>query len=805
MKISYHWLKDFIKIEESPEQIANILTATGLEVEGIEKYEPIKGGLEGLVIGEVMECSQHPNADKLSLTKVDIGEAELASIVCGAPNVATGQKVIVATVGCTLYPSSGEPFKIKKSKIRGEASEGMICAEDEIGLGSSHAGIMVLDTNLPNGTPAVQYFDLPNDVVLEIGLTPNRADAASHLGVSRDLKAVLGREICLPAIPNLPKAASQSKVEVLVEDTEGSIRYSGISISGVKVTESPEWLKHRLQAIDLEPINNIVDITNYVLHELGQPLHAFDQSKITTGKVVVKTLAANTPFVTLDKKQRKLGAGDLMICNGDEPMCIAGVFGGINSGVTESTTEIFLESACFHPGRIRSTANHHGLKTDASFRFERGTDPEITLKAMWRAASLICEIAGGKIASDVIDIYPNPVAKPVIEVSYKNIDRLIGKVLPREEIKRILVALDFELSKESDLGFTVLAPTYRVDVTREADVIEEILRIYGLDNIELAPKNQTEYLAEFPKVDSSRLQQDISNILAGMGYSEIMTNSLTKPDYSQKIDGFDPNENVEILNKLSEELGVMRQHLAFTGMDVLAHNLNHRQWNLKLYEFGKTYKKLSDGSYHEQEKLVIYLVGNKSEENWIEKERRAAFHDLYQVVSNILVKLNQRDLQTTPTKNPMYAYALDLANKGGSLALLGQLHPKVGKLAGIKEEVFMADIDWQELLSQFNENTKLQEVSKFPEVRRDLSLVVDKKVSFSDIQQIVSRKEFWLVKKVNVFDVYEGDKIESGKKAYALSFILQDSQRTLNEKDIDKTMARLIKLFENDLFALIRK
>ncbi len=805
MKISYHWLKDFIKIEESPEQIANILTATGLEVEGIEKYEPIKGGLEGLVIGEVIECSPHPNADKLSLTKVAIGEAELVSIVCGAPNVTKGQKVIVATIGSTLYPSSGEPFKIKKSKIRGEASEGMICAEDEIGLGASHAGIMALNTALPNGTAATEYFDLPNDIVFEIGLTPNRADAASHLGVSRDLKAVLAREICLPSIPNLPKATTQSKLEVIVEDTEGSIRYSGISISGVKVSESPDWLKHRLQSIDLEPINNVVDITNYVLHELGQPLHAFDQSKITSGRVYVKTLAANTPFVTLDEKQRKLSAGDLMICNGDEPMCIAGVFGGINAGVTENTSVIFLESACFHPGRIRSTANYHSLKTDASFRFERGTDPEMTTKALWRAATLICEIAGGEIASELIDIYPNPIAKPIIDLSYRNIDRLIGKVLPREEIQRILIGLDFELSNQHEAGFTVLSPTYRVDVSREVDVIEEILRIYGLDNIELAPKNQTEFLAEFPKVDSSRLQQDISNILAGMGYSEIMTNSLTKPDFSQKIDGFDPNENVEILNKLSEELGVMRQHLAFTGMEVLAHNLNHRQRNLKLYEFGKTYKKLADGSYQEREKLTIYLVGDKNEENWTEKERKATFHDLYQVVSNVLIKLNQRDLQSNPYKNAMYGYALDVMNTAGSLAVLGQLHPKVGKLAGIKEEVFMADIDWQELLSQFDENTKLQKVSKFPEVRRDLSLVVDKKVSFSDIQQIVGRKEFGLVKKVNVFDVYEGDKIENGKKAYALSFILQDRERTLNEKDIDKTMARLIKLFENDLLALIRK
>jgi phenylalanyl-tRNA synthetase beta chain len=776
-----------------------------LEVEGIELFESIKGGLEGLVIGRVVFCEKHPNADKLSLCKVDVGAEDPLSIVCGAPNVAEGQKVVVAMVGSTLYPTEGDPIKIKKGKIRGEISEGMICAEDEIGIGTSHDGIMVLNTELPEGSPAAAYFLPETDFVYEIGLTPNRTDAMSHMGVARDLKAVLQRELSIPELHHgkvsIP-TPNQIDVKVL---SPACVRYSGLSITGLKVGPSPNWLQNRLRAIGLEPINNVVDITNYVLHGFGQPLHAFDQDKITSRTIEVKHLEEGTKFITLDGKERKLSARDLMICNGDEPMCIGGVFGGLHSGVSSTTTTIFLESACFEAGSIRSTSKYHGLKTDASFRFERGTDPNGTLPALLYAAKLLEEIAGGTVCSEIIDLYPQPINPVHILISRKNLDRLIGIHIPSEEVERILAALDFIILNGSANGWELEVPSYRVDVTREADVIEEVLRIYGLDQVPMDAHNSTDYLAEFPVVDRDGLRKDISQNLVGNGWSEIMTNSLCKPIYAEKINNFVPEENVEILNKLSEDLAVLRQHLSFTGLETIAYNLAHRQDNLRLFEFGKTYKKTGDRSYHEEEMLVLYLTGMFSEEHWSTPSRPVSYHDLFAVVLRLLHNLHVKVTEQKPFQSGLYAYGLELITNGQTVAKVGMLHPKAGKIAGVKNEVFMAEIAWDQILSTYKANTHIEMVSKYPEVRRDLSLVVDKGISFSQIEQIVKHPSFGLVRRTSVFDVYEGDKLEEGKKAYALSFVLQDEKKTLTDKDIDRTMQRLMDVFEKELGAVIRK
>jgi phenylalanyl-tRNA synthetase beta chain len=615
MRISLNWLKQYILLPESAEKISALLTRSGLEVEHLEKIESVPGGMEGIVIGEVLTCSKHPDADKLSLTTVDIGNNTVVPIVCGAPNVAAGQKVIVATVGATLYPTGGEPFKIKKAKIRGEVSEGMICAEDEIGVGTSHAGIIVANTDLPNGTPASVYYNLEPDYIFEIGLTPNRADAASHVGVIRDLKALLNRPYVLPSVENFRIAAPGNPFDVRVEEPAGCTRYSGLTISGLTVKESPEWLKRRLQSIGLSPINNVVDITNFVLHELGQPLHAFDAAHITGKQVLVKTLPQDTPFVTLDKQTRKLQSFDLIICNATEPMCIAGVFGGITSGVTSETKAIFLESACFSPAYIRKTSQYHNLKTDASFRFERGTDPNNTVYALKRAALLIQEVAGGEITSDIVDIYPEPVGEREIPMLYKHIDRLIGKSIERPVIHTILANLDIGVQNENEVGFTAIVPPYRVDVLREADVIEEILRIYGYDNIELPPYQHSSFLAEFPVTDKNKLQAKISSLLADNGFYEIITNSLTKPAYTQKFSAIANGQDIEILNKLSEDLGVIRQTLLFSGMEVLVFNLNRRQKILKLFEFGTIYYK-QEGKYIEKSRLGLLPVINRQKAGW---------------------------------------------------------------------------------------------------------------------------------------------------------------------------------------------
>lgn len=786
-------------------ETSDILTATGLEVEGIDKFESIKGGLEGLVLGEVLSCEKHPNADKLSLTTVDIGNGSHSKIVCGAPNVAKGQKVIVAPVGSTIYPSDNEEgFTLAKAKIRGEVSEGMICSASEIGMSDDHTGIIVLDTAEKNGLPAINLFDVESDDVFEIGLTPNRADATSHIGVCRDLKAVIGQPVNWPSLDSFKVDNNDLPIEVIVEDSEGAPRYSGVTISNIEIKEGPEWLKNRLASIGLAPINNVVDITNYVLHSVGQPLHAFDYDEIIGKRVVVKTLSKGSKFTTLDEKVRELTSADLMICNEKEGMCIAGVFGGIKSGIKDSTKNIFLESAHFSTNYIRKSSLHHGLKTDASFRFERGTDPNLTVIALKWASILIKELANGTVSSEIIDIYPNPVKDFIVPVSFKNIDRLIGKSIGEKRIIEILESLDIRVSDKTEIGFIATVPPYRVDVQREADVIEEILRIYGYDNVELTEILRSDFLSDFPQQDKDDLQIRIGELMVSNGYYEIVTNSLTKPKYSNSIPTIDQTEDVEILNKLSEDLGVMRQSLLPNGLEVIAHNVNRRQKNLKLFEFGKTYKYQKD-KYKEDGILAIFLTGNKRAENWLEEEKKVEFHNLANAVYSCLDRLGISGYNSAVIEDGVWSSAIQLTYNEQVIGAFGWVNPQVLKVGEVSQEVLYAELFWNRLLKKSNQNVIYKEVPKYPEVRRDLSLVIDKKVSFDEIKQLTEKAERKLIKQVNVFSVYEGENIGKDKKAYAISFILQDENQTLKDKQIDNVMNRLISTFERDLSALIRK
>lgn len=809
MKISYNWLKQYINIPETAEEIGKVLTDTGLEVESVEPFETIKGGLKGLVIGEVLTCSKHPNADKLSVTTVNVGDRVLP-IVCGAANVAAAQKVVVALPGTTVHPTKGEPFTIKATKIRGEVSEGMICAEDEIGLGESHAGIMVLNTTAANGTPAAEYFNVQTDFVLEIGLTPNRADAASHIGVARDIKAAKKRNLTVPDVEAFKVENKNLTIPVEVENTEACPRYSAVTIAGVTVQESPEWLKNRLKSVGLTPINNIVDITNFVLHETGQPLHAFDADQVTGKKVIVKTLPAGTKFKTLDDKERTLTANDLMICNAAEPMCIAGVFGGIKSGISASTKNIFLESAYFAADYIRKTGMHHQLKTDASFRFERGTDPNLTVYALKRAALLIKEIAGGIISSDVVDIYPTKIENRLITVKDKHITRLIGKAIAREEIFAILENLEINIIQKEVDSFTVSVPPYRVDVVREADVIEEILRIYGFNNIELTETAGTDYLAEFPEKDINKFKRTLSSQLAANGFYEILTNSLTNAAYQKKHNLTFNGQPVEILNKLSEEQGILRQTMLFTGLEVCAYNINRKQSDLKLFEFGKIYWKNEAGDevtsrYTEEERLALYISGNIETENWQNKTRAVTYFDLAQQVSQLLEKANLGNLKQEKLTDPLFDYGMQVWKGNKEIGKLGKVKASLSKDFGIKQEIFYADLNTALLFRSANPKFVVQDVPKFPEVRRDLSLVLDKQVTFDEIRTLVLSTEKKLVKEIIAFDVYEGDKIPAGKKAYALGFILLDESKTLTDEEIEKAMSRLMGAFEGKMGAVIRK
>jgi phenylalanyl-tRNA synthetase beta chain len=806
MRISFDWLKQLIHIDKNAEEVGALLTGAGLEVEGIETFDVVQGGLEGIVLGEVLTCEPHPDADRLSVTTVDIGNGAPSQIVCGAPNVAVGQRVVVATVNSTLYPTGGESFKIKKSKIRGAASEGMICAEDEIGIGTSHAGIMVLDTDMPNGTPAAEFFGLGSDKVFEIGLTPNRADAASHYGVARDLQALTDAKAVQPSVEDFKVANTSRPVTVEVENAKACPRYAGITVSGMKVGPSPEWMQKRLRAIGLSPINNVVDVTNYVLHELGQPLHAFDADKIKGDKIIVKTMAEGTVFKTLDGVERKLQATDLMICDTEGPMAIGGVFGGEDSGVSDETTNIFIESAYFSPDWVRRTGMAHGLKTDASFRFERGTDPNMVLHALKRAALLMQEVAGGEVSSEIVDIYPEPIQNKTIYLGIKRAHMLIGQHIGTEHMKTILTDLGVDVTGETETHLKLSVPPFKVDVTREADVVEEILRIYGFNNIEVSEYMSSTYMARFPKPYAENITETISNYIADSGFHEIITNSITNSNYYKPAGEAEVASLVRVVNYNSEDLDVLRKSMVFSGLEVLRRNINRRQRDLKLFELGKVYEQLEDGSTKESRRLALYMAGNVTAESWKQPSSKISFHDLAGVVQNVLHKLNAGDYEVQPLQpNSYMRQGIAYTKNGTAVAELGPLDAGVTRFMEVKEQVWYAELNWDYLLKKYKDNLVAGELPKFPEVRRDLSLVLDKNVTFDQIRHIAFRTERKLLQDVNVFDVYEGDKIEAGKKAYAVSFTLLDKQQTLTDKGIDSTMNRLMQQFEKQLGALIRK
>jgi phenylalanyl-tRNA synthetase beta chain len=816
MKISYSWLKDYIKLEQSPEEICDILTQTGLEVGGLEEVETIKGGLQGLVIGEVVSCEAHPNSDHLSKTTVNIGTDEVLPIVCGAPNVAAGQKVVVATVGTTLYDGDNE-FQIKKSKIRGEVSMGMICAEDEIGLGKNHDGIMILDENAKVGTPAKDFFNVESDWVIEIDLTPNRIDGASHIGAARDLAAFLKKtqdiEYTKPSVEDFKVDNHDLQIPVEVANPEACPRYCGVTISGVEIKESPEWLQNRLKMIGLSPINNVVDITNYVLLETAQPLHAFDAAEITGKKVVVKTLPAKTKFVTLDEIERELDEKDLMICNAEEGMCIGGVFGGIKSGVKDTTTNIFLESACFDPVFIRKTARRHGLNTDASFRFERGVDPNGVIYALKRAALLIKEIAGGSISSEIVDIYPNPIEDFKVDITYTNVTRLIGKDLGAEMIKNILTSLEIKIASENEEGLSLLVPPYRVDVKREADVIEEILRIYGYNNIEIPSQvNSSLQTAEKPNPD--RVKNLVAEMLTAQGFNEIWSNSLTKASYYEGLKDFKEEQTVKMLNPLSADLNGMRQTLLFGALESIAYNANRQNKNLRFYEFGNTYfykgTQLKDqpaNNYWEESHLGLFITGNKDTESWIEKEQAASFFGLKTYAENILKRLglSLQNMQANETNNELFAEGLSYVFNNKIVLELGIVAKVLQKKFNIENPLYYADFSWDNVfLAHKKHKVLFEELPKFQAVRRDLALLVDKEVKFNQIKDIAFKMERQLLRQVDLFDVYEGKGVPENKKSYAVSFILRDDNKTLNDKQIDKSMQKLIATFGRELGAELR-
>jgi len=819
MNISYNWLKEFVDFNLTPEETANALTSIGLENGTIEEVETVKGGLEGLVIGQVLTCESHPDSDHLHLTKVDVGQTEPLSIVCGAPNVAAGQKVVVATVGTKLYDGD-ESFTIKKSKIRGHESFGMICAEDEIGIGTSHDGIILLPETAQIGMTAKEYYGIKSEFVLEVDITPNRADAASHYGVARDLTAYLKQtdptvELKRPSVDDFRVDDHSYPVKVVVENTEACPRYAGITVSGVKVTESPKWLQDRLRLIGVRPINNIVDITNYLLHETGQPLHAFDGAKIKGDEIRVRTVEEGTPFKTLDELERKLTTNDLMICNVEEPMCIGGVFGGADSGVTEATTKIFIESAYFHPIWIRKTARRYGLNTDASFRFERGIDPQNTLYVLKRAAMMVKEIAGGIISSDIVDVYPTPVEDFMVSLSLDKTNKLIGKEIEPERVKSILSALEIKILSEQDDVLELSVPSYRVDVLRDVDVIEDILRIYGYNNVKFSDSLKSN-ISYSVKPDSHRIQNLISEQLTANGFNEILNNSLTSVAYYADLQSFPAAESVMIMNPLSSDLNSMRQSMLFGGLESIAYNRNRRKPDLKFYEFGNCYhfnesKRNPENRlapYSEEFHLAIWLTGNKGAQTWIHTEEKTSFFELKAYVENIIARMGiKRDaLVVEECTDDVFATALSFSTRGGKLVLkMGSLQSSLLKKFDIDAEVFYADIQWNELLNMTKKlSVSYTELSKFPEVRRDLALLIDKSVRFSEIEKIANATERKLLKGVSLFDVYEGKNLPEGKKSYAVSFTLQDENQTLNDKQIDAVMGKLIKNFEQQIGATLR-
>jgi phenylalanyl-tRNA synthetase beta chain len=818
MKISYNWIKDYLNIDLDPHKVAEILTGIGLEIEGTEEWESVKGGLAGVVIGEVLTCKKHPDADKLSVTTVNIGSGEPLRIVCGAPNVAAGQKVPVATVGTMVFKGD-EKIEIKKSKIRGELSEGMICAEDELGMGTGHEGIMVLDSNAIPGTPASDYFKIEKDFVFEIGLTPNRIDSGSHFGVARDLVAYLavnqnqGSTAKLPSVDGFKPEGRGETFEIVNENNIDCPRYAGVNISNVTIAESPEWLKNRLKAIGLNPINNVVDITNYVQNEAGQPLHAFDADKITGKKVIIRNLPDKTRFVTLDNMERNLSSRDLMICNAEEGMCIAGVFGGAKSGVTSGTKNIFLESAYFNPVTIRKTARRHGLHTDASFRFERGADPNITVWALKRASIMIRDIAGGRLTSDIKDVYPVPVKNRVIEVRYHDIDRLIGKHIEPETVTRILNLLDIGIISRTTETFLLDIPAYRVDVHREADVIEEILRIYGYNNIQINDHvNST--LTYISKPDKEKAVNTISNALSANGFAEIMSNSLTPSAWYENNSDFDNGQVVRLANPLSSDLNAMRQTLLFGGLSSIAWNINRQNRDLKLYEFGNTYffrgeKKPSKpvDRYFEKRDLDLFITGNKEKPNWSVKSDPADFFFIKAFVEMVLGRIGIKPDSLVPGESDKkyFAESLTWSFNNQTIAEAGRISKKYLRMFDIDQDVFYGHIEWDSALRMIRKNiVQYNELPRFPSVKRDLALLVDKGVKFNQIRNLAFKTEKNILKEVSLFDVYESDSLGHNKKSYAISFVLQDDLKTLTDKNIDKTMDNFIRVFEKELGAHIR-
>lgn len=817
MKISYNWLKDYIDLNISPEEVSGILTDIGLEVEGVTHFQSVKGGLKDLVVGEVVTCDKHPNADKLSVTTVDVGRGDPLRIVCGAPNVSKGQKVVVAPVGTTLHSSKGS-FQIKKAKIRGESSEGMICAEDEIGLSDNHDGIMVLDPGTEIGKPVSEYFQVIEDVVFEIGLTPNRIDGASHIGAARDLAAFLNQQkettYKKPSVDGFQSDTNEFPIDIVIEDPEACPRYAGVSVINIKIKPSPQWLQNKLKAIGLNPINNIVDITNYILHETGQPLHAFDADKLEGKKIIVKKLPEGTKFKTLDGIERSLSSEDLMICDISGPVAIGGVFGGMNSGVTDQTTNVFIESAYFDPVSIRRTAKRHGINTDASFRFERGVDPHNTIYAMKRAAMLMKELGEGTIASDVNDVYPKHIENFKIEILLSNVDRLIGKRLERPLIKKILTSLEIKIIEESEGKIYIEIPAYRVDVRREADVIEEILRIYGYNNVEISGQLRSS-ISYKSKPDKEKHVNLVSDYLSSNGFTEIMSNSLTRKSYYEGLQSLPEEQTIEIINPLSQELNGLRQTLLFGGLESILYNANRQHADLFLYEFGSCYQLNQNNNarenpllrYHEEEHVGLWLTGKKRPLTWSNQEENVSFFTIKGYLEAILKRLgiHHHMNHIEESDNELFAYGLTYFSGKTMIAQVGEVLPKLVEKHGIEQEVYFADLKWGEVMKLVaRQEIRFTELPKFPEVKRDFALLISETIGFEQIREIAFKTERKLLQDVQLFDVYKGKNIEEGKKSYGVSFILQDVNKTLTDKQIDKTMDRLQTAFEKELNAKIR-
>lgn len=796
MKVSYKWLKEYIHTDLAIDKVSELLTDTGLEVEGIEEIESIKGGLKGVVIGEILSCEPHPNADRLRKTTVSIGGGEPLPIVCGAPNVAVGLKVLIATVGTIIYSEEGD-FTIKKSKIRGEVSEGMICAEDELNIGESHDGIMVLTDNPKVGTPAAEYFKIESDHVIEIGLTPNRSDAMSHYGVARDLKAALLRyeledpKLELPSVDHFTVASNDLEIGITIEDKESCPRYAGTSIKGVKIGPSPEWIQSRLRAIGVGPINNVVDIANYVLHETGHPLHAFDADKVEGHQIVVKHLAKGTKFVTLDDKERELHEDDLMICNTSEGMVIAGTMGGKHSGVSKDTQNVFIEAAYFNPVSVRKTAKRHALNTDSSFRYERGVDPNMTIYALKRAALLIQEIAGGEVSMEIKDVYPNPIPDFTVELNLDRMNHLIGQEIPEDQVKAILSSLDIDVISQSEKDLTLNVPAYRVDVQREADIVEEVLRIYGFNAIDFNHKMSISVAQTDSKSEAS-YREKMSTVLSGRGFSEIMNNSLTKPHYYDG-NGYVSENSIAMLNPLSQDLAVMRQALIFGGLEVIAYNSNRQRPNLKLYEFGKTYQKHKE-AYSEETRFGIWISGSEKPEGWSSKSAPSDFFTLKAEVVNILAQLGFKNLVEQETEgSEVWSYGLELVLNNKVVATVGKVTESLQKKTDNRHEVFYADLDWEYLTKKAKKlKVMFQELPKYPEVRRDLALLVNEDVKYADLKTAAQKCEKKILRNINLFDVYEGKNLAAGKKSYAMSFTLRDDSQTLKDAHVDKVMSKIL-------------